>query len=282
MAGAGTAAVDAILGIVHRRIAPPLGGIGAPLDARVDWLVDEARRQAADVRATAQGEWLHLACTTCLSKMLTGWRFHADDLLERIGATALLQAYECTGWGYALRFAHTRTRAPRLLLSIVDADVHDAIATGFEDAIGRIGYGVTTVGIALDPAAAPPRCGGPFQNKAFNDLLHAIRALHRTEGRALTFMPFLVDGLMAVAARLIGADMLAPNHYARYGHAFGADPWVGLAEWQLATRPTAPETVTLGAFAYDGYFTACNFRVAPQALMRVDDAPARAADEVAA
>ncbi len=274
-AGVAGAAAAQVLGIVHRRVERPLAGASASTSGRIDWLVDEACRQAAQVRATAAGDWLHLVCTTCLSIMVTGWAENARRLLAPLGAVGLLQQYQCTGWGYALRFAQSRTRAPRLLLSIVDADIHDVVATGFEDAIGQIGYGVTTVGLALDAGrGVAPRCGGPFANKGFNELLRAIRDIHRQHGRTLTFMPFLADGLRQVGERLIGADTLAPNHYARYAHAFGGDPWIGLAEWQLASPPPASTAVTLGAFAYDGYFTACNVAIGPSALVSLVDAPA--------
>lgn len=263
-----------VLGIVHRRITRPLAGAGASTRQRIDWLVDEAARQSDEVRATDDGPWLRLVCTTSLSIMVTGWPENARRLAGALGAAGVMQQYQCTGWGYALRFVQRHTQATRLLLTIADGDIHDVVATGFEDAIGRIGDGVTTIGLALDDAsAAVPLCGGPYPNKAFNDLLRAVRGLHQQGGRRPTFLPFLADDLRRVAERLVGADLLAPNHYARYAHAFGGDPWIGLAEWQLESPPDAPREVTLGAFAYDGYFTAGNVTIGPDAHVRLVDAP---------
>src|SRR5262249_47181343 len=63
--------------------------------------------------------------------------------------------------------------------------------------------------------------------------------------------------------RIIGTQNLWPNRHDDYGHTFGADPWIGLIEWHKAQASTLPQRVTLGAFAYHGYFTLCSFHVPP-------------------
>jgi len=263
---------------LHRRTQTPLLAAGAPFGARLRWLGDEAcaqLRQALDVLGRPAA--LHLVCTTSLSKAFSTRPDHQRALLGRLrrqGALqggALLQAYQCAGWGWALRFALTHTDSRFLVLSIIDADLHDYWTAGFEPLIGRLGYGVSTVALELPPGAESPRCEGPFANRGFTDLLHAVRAIHRRCGRTPTFLPFLTEGLSAIANRTLGADLLAPNRHDHYGHAFGADPWIGLIE-HLQAHPAAQDsTVTLGAFAYDGYFTLANLQVGRDTVVGLDD-----------
>lgn len=259
-----------VLAALHTRIVRPLIGREASFDERAAWLRGEVCRQLSEAMATAPDErWLHMVCSTCLSPMFTGWQHNATAWADQVHAhcgvrpVALLRPYECAGWGYALRFAGTHTGGGHVALSIVDADLHDVIATAYERVIGRIGFGVTTLGLHLPPQPELPRCGGPFPNHAFNEFLHAVKALHRQHGRTPTFIPFLPAGFAGVAERMIGTDMLGPNRHAFYGHTFGADPWIGLIEWLQAHPLQHRRAVTLGAFAYDGYFTAGNLAVSP-------------------
>ncbi|WP_374562577.1 hypothetical protein [Ideonella sp.] len=253
---------------LHTRIVAPFGGHASTAPQRMGWLADEVCAQLDEVRATTpEAHWNHILCTTCLSPMLTGWPQHAEGFSARIAShsgirpLALLQAYQCAGWGYALRFAGQQAGAQRLAISIVDADIHEAVSSAYVAAIGRIGFGITTLGLELPAGAALPRCGGPFPNRAFNEFLHAVKASHRERGRVPTFIPFLPEGFAGVAERMIGTDNLWPNRHEDYGHTFGADPWIGLIEWCRAHPSAESRDVTLGAFAYHGYFTLCSFEV---------------------
>ena len=263
-------ALPRVHAIHHTNVDAPLLGVDASLDERADWIADEVCEQLGDVLPEhPDGQWQHVLCTTSLSTLLSGDRAFCSRLFDRIERErgvrplALLQQYQCTGWGFGMRFAGGQAQARRLAMTVVDVDVHDAIARGFSDAIGRVGFGITT--IALELAATPvlPDCAGPFANRAFSDLAHAVRALHKRSGRQRTFMPFLPEGLAELAQRLIGQDILAPNRYERYGHCFGSDPWIGLIEWIGREAPEEETGATLGSFAYDGYYAAANVVVGP-------------------
>jgi hypothetical protein len=298
--------------LCSRRIVAPLLGQDASFQDRLDWLAGEIGDQLAEahgplsrisgrgrgVRALqgqqdgtapspqpspadagegASGGALALLCTTTLSKRVSGCGSTMRRLFDRLQARSglrpagLLEGYQCAGWGYALRFAATHTRRRRLLLSIVDADLHDIMGTGYEDAVGAIGFGVTTVALELPAGTQVPLCAGPFPNHGFTDLLHAVRAHQKRSGPQPLFMPFLPDGLAGIARRMLG-ESLGPNHHAHYGHSFGSDPWIGLAEWLRAQPPAADQPVTLGAFAYDGYYTVGSVCVGPwtQVELRAD------------
>lgn len=261
--------VPRVLHLSSRRIAPRLLGDDASFKRRLEWLTEEIGDQlAAALRPPAGAQPLSLICTTTLSKMVTGWTRNARALLDRIEVrtgvrpAGVLEGYQCAGWGYAVRFVATQTNRRWLLLSIVDADLHDFMLRGYEDVIGAIGFGITTVSLDLTDGTRPSLCAGPAPNHGFTDLLHAVRAQHKRIGPLPTFMPFLPEGLAAIAKRVLG-DSLGPNRHDCYGHTFGSDPWIGLAEWLQTHRPPGERQVTLGAFAYDGYYTTGSVSVGP-------------------
>lgn len=270
-----------VLAALHKRIHPPLAGQGASFEVRVQWLVEEAARQLAELQAYAPGRrWLHMVCSTCLSPMLTGWEQHAQALAQAIETrcdlrpSALLLPYQCAGWGWALRYAGQLPGPQHVALSIIDADLHDVLQQSYEQEIGRVGFGVTTVAVVIPEHAQLPHCAGPFANRGFTDLMHAIKATRRTAGRLPTFLPFLPEGLAGMAERMIGNEGLWPNRHELYGHTFGADPWIGLMEWLRADPLRAPQPVLLGAFAYNGYITLAHFEATPNthiSLQAFDD-----------
>ena len=260
-----------VLAAMHMRIMPPLAGPAASFDRRVDWLAAEAAGQLAAVQARVPGkDWMHMLCSTCLSPMLTGWQQHADALAEALQARcslrplALLKPYQCVGWGYALRFAAQLPGVRHVALTIVDADLHGVLQASYEREIGRVGFGVTTLALALPEHTAVPLCGGPYANRGFTEFMHAIKATQRGRERLPTFLPFLPEGLAGLAERMLGNEGLWPNRHALYGHAFGADPWIGLIEWLRAEPPRAAQAVVLGAFAYNGYIAVGQFEVTPE------------------
>lgn len=270
-------AAPRILHIANRRIVSPMLGADASFQQRLDWLTDEVGAQLADALSIPVDDRpLSLLCSTTLSKMVSGWSANATTLFDRIQARAglrpagLLEAYQCAGWGYAVRFAATHTDCRWLLISILDADLHEVMVRGYVDVIGGIGFGVTTVGLDLDQVRDLPLCAGPVPNHGFTDLLHAVRGHHKRHGPTPTFLPFLPDGLAGIAQRTVGAT-LGPNRHEHYGHTFGSDPWIGLSEWLLARPPVEEERVTLGAFAYDGYYTLGDVRVGPDTRVSLSE-----------
>jgi hypothetical protein len=256
-----------VLHISSRRIVPPLLGPDASFQERLDWLTGEVADQLNLALARPlDGRPLHLICSTVLSKMVTGRPANARALFDQVQArtglrpAGLLQAYECAGWGYAMRFAAMQTDRRWLLLSIVDDDLHDMLATGYSNAIGRIGFAVTTVGLEL--SGHLPQCNGAELSRAFTDLLHTVRLHQKRTGPIPIFMPFWPEDLAATVRRMLG-DAVMPNRHDHYGHIFGADSWVGLAEWLQTQAPASERKATLAACGHDGYYTMCSVLAGP-------------------
>lgn len=268
--------------IVHARVVAPLLGDEASFEDRLAWLRDELGDQSARVgEAMMGGSRMHLVCTSMLSKVATGWDVYRRGFFDAVTArcgerpAGLLQAYQCAGWGYAIRFAAQHTDCRWLTLTILDADLHELFSREYEVNLGKIGYGVTTVGLEMPSGLVPPCCDGPLPNHGFTDMLHALRARRRTTGPVTTFLPFMPEGLDRIARRSVG-DCLAPNRHADYGHCFGADPWIGVIERLRAQPPAVPECVTLGSFAFSGYYAIGSVQVGPWTRVELRNEPVRA------
>ncbi len=176
-----------------------------------------------------------------------------DDAIARacgLRPAAMLNAYQCASWGFALRHAAFHRGVRRVAIAIVDVDLHEMAWQRSHPVIGDCGFGVTTL---LFETGRSPRCSGPHANSAFNELLMAARAHQQAQGARPTFLPFVRGQLAATATRLLARDSLAPNRYDRYGHCFGADPWIGVIERYRDDPQDA--ALLAGAIAYNGYFT---------------------------
>jgi hypothetical protein len=182
--------------------------------------------------------------------------FH--DAVERacgLRPEGLLNAYMCTGWAFALRHYLRHTDVARLAIAIVDLDIHNLAWQRRHPVIGPSGFGVTTLLLQL-PAdrTSLPTCAGPYANSAFNEFVLALKGHQARHGTRPTFIPFTLEGLAATARRLLGKDSLGPNLNDTLGHCFGADPWIGLAQWLGSGAPACDRGVLAGAIAFNGYF----------------------------
>lgn len=259
-------AVPRLRAALHTRIEAPFATGLADWQDRAERAGAMAGRQlAAAVAAHGQVPETTFVASTLLDPSVTTQppallRFCAAfEAASGQRLHGLVNAYLCAGWGFVLRHAMRNTRLRRIALSIVDLDLHDMAWQLDHPVIGRSGFGMSALLFDLPPAReALPGCGGPFANSAFTEFVMALRTPRARHGLAPTFLPFTQPALHGTAERVLGADTLAPNRYARWGHCFGSDPWIGMIEW-LATQPDespAPTTrVLAGAIGFNGYYT---------------------------
>lgn len=189
------------------------------------------------------------------------------DAIERssgLRPQGIVNAYMCTGWGFALRHFMLHTDVTRLAISVVDVDLHNLAWQMEHPIIGRSGFGVTTLLFTLpQDRSRVPRCSGPHPNSAFNDFVMALKAHQARHGVQPTFIPFTLGPLASTAQRVLAKGSLGPNRNAEFGHCFGADPWIGLIEWLADHPPAELRTVVAGAIAYNGYYTIAPVHVGP-------------------
>ncbi len=270
-------ALPTIRSIAHRLLEPPFAAGTLSIEDRIRCLGDHICNLLAwSLRDSGVDSCQHLVCTTYLSMYLTGDVSMCNRLFDHIEAQqlprpqALIQPYQCAGWGYALRYAGRGGCAQRVVLTIADVDLHDLQGCRSHPLIGASGFGVTCVLIDLEEGAELPSCNGPYPNSGFSEFLHAVRSQRRVHGCTPTFLPFLIPEMRTIAERLLGKDDLGANRHAAYGHCFGSDPWIGLLEWLQADKSGKENIVTLGAVAYDGYFTLGRVRVSAEVRLRLE------------
>lgn len=260
-------AVPCLRAALHTRIEPPFAtGLANWLD-RADLAGTLAGQQlAAAVAAHGQVPEATFVASTLLDPSVTTSPQAVERFTTAFEAASgqrlhgLVNAYLCAGWGFVLRHAMRNTRLNRIALCIVDLDLHDLAWQLDHPVIGRAGFGMSSLLFDLPPARETlPDCGGPFANSAFPEFVMALRAHRAKHGLSPTFLPFTQPALHGLAERVLGAHTLAPNHFARWGHCFGSDPWIGLVEWLTHEpefkRTDEPIRVLAGAIGFNGYYT---------------------------
>jgi hypothetical protein len=290
---------------------PPSGETGLLLNAAIYWRMNPpfaldagtmedqiamlARCIAAQIRSLAPiiGDQPtdYVLCTTMLTSAIGGIQPNAElffDVIERecgIRPSAIVNTYMCVGWGYALRFFSKHSNARRVMMTIVDVDIHHLRWHTNPPLVGKSGFGVGTMLMTLpEDRSDTAETGGPFPDSAFKDMVWALRSRYAKRGKSYTFGPFLAGDMGTMLQRVLGGDMLAPNRNDRLGHCFGCDPWVGVIEYLQRNSLTAPQQVVLSAIAFNGYYVVCPLQLLPETHVdfRVSDADVGALKEVIA
>jgi hypothetical protein len=259
---------------VHWRVNPPFASdapsleekialLGRIVGAQVNSTLCSSRSKAQDLIVSSTV----LSTAVCAEPVNT--RIFYDNVLAECGRRplAMLHAYMCTGWGFALRFLATHAEAREVVAVIADVDLHNLQWHRRHPVIGASGFGISTLVFSLPPGEIDlPTCAGPYPNSAFNEFIRAVKAQHAQHGRCPTFIPFLQQALAKTAERAIGKDTLGPNRNEEYGHCFGSDPWIGIIEWLNGQALQQPRTVCAGAIAYNGYYTLGRIDVSPETV----------------
>lgn len=261
----------------HWRVEAPFAMDAASTAAQIDLagrLVGHQLRET--LQAVGFDAELLLVTSTVMSAAVTmqaqGQAVFYDAIEHGCGLRpeGILNAYMCTGWGYALRYCMRHTAVRRVAIAIVDLDPHNLAWQQNHPVIGPSGFGVTTLLFTLPEARdGTPHCSGPHANSAFNDLLMALRLHQARHDPLLTFVPFMLPGLASTAQRVLGQSLLAPNRNEEFGHCFGADPWIGIVEWFASHGLGQTQTVLAGALAFNGYLTFAPVTLGPQTRLQL-------------
>ena len=257
----------------HWRIEGPLAPASSCLSEATRLLGRCAGVQAQQVVAAAGVQpQSHVVCSTVLSG-LCPQSVCSDTLLDGMQAAgierpaALLRAYECSGWGYALRFHALHTATRRLLVSIVDADLHRSSMFDPAGPWGRSGFGVTALlfelpgqplrNLAIGRSDRRPGTWGS-DTRSFANLVHAVRQRRARADLSMIFVHFMVRHIRGALEHVVGTERISPNRFDSYGHCFGADPWIGIIEWQRTRCLPGPAVVTAASLSNNGYYTLCD------------------------
>jgi hypothetical protein len=261
----------ALLALSHWRVLPPFVPDAETLNERSAPAAELAGLQAKIVAARRPDlEFDHVVCTACLSPAFTSAPSRTGEMAERVAAqtgryvAAIIHAYECAGWGYAVRFLSDHSDAEHVLISIIDLDLCNLTWVRYPPYIGESGFGVTSLLLKLPRRWADVGVAdGPYPDSGIREFVRTLRAW-RTPGGPPMFGPYLRADLRDLADRILGDGALSPNRMDAYGHSFGSDGWISLIEWLEANPLSQAQGVTVATLAYGGYFSICSVEVTPE------------------
>jgi hypothetical protein len=250
-----------LIAATHWKIARPFAQDCKDFPEQVDILAQAIAAQVQSVTSNISPELCdYFITTTCLpgnigvpERNLVSF----FDVIGRLGGVrphALIQAYMCAGWGYGLQFFARNCVAKYLLLTIADVDPHDLKIHLFHPAIGKQGFGVTTLLFDLSKNRGGPIISGPIPKGVFQEFVRSLRDYCTEVKPDRIFLPYLREDLVRIARSAVSAIAVGPNLADEYFHCFGSDPWIGLMEWIRESGPT-DATVAATAVAFNGYYT---------------------------
>src|SRR5262249_32879605 len=139
---------------------------------------------------------------------------------------------ECAGWGFVFRYALEKAAATgprRLLLQIVDVDIHEFGYWLANPKWGTSGFGICPLAVDVAPRAdAPLLVGAATQANAMGQMGRALRQFAEARPGVPVAVPFFREASRRVLLKCIEPVLVYPDGYDAFGHSFGSDPWISL------------------------------------------------------
>lgn len=222
----------------------------------------------------------YMASGTLYSPLRSDRAMRRDDyyaeLMQAGGCSPQLTVnmYECAGWAFLMRYAARKARAEqrgqRLLLQILDADVHGFQVSWSSNLYGKAGFGILNLLLYIPVGLADDAFdigGGPVA-RAMMKFGAGLRRISKRLPHAPVAGPFFPEPARSAFRRAVQSSMLLEDQHEVYGHRFGADPWIAIGR-DRADRDGAREYV-LGSLAMSGYYGVAAVRVPEAANIRVE------------
>jgi len=216
----------------------------------------------------------YVVTSTVLSQFLADTSPHAEQFRAGIGATYgrvpdwITNAYECTGWGFILRYVQQKARltgARRLLLQIVDCDIHNFSYWIGTSRWGKSGFGICTLLIEVTPGDDDMlTLGSASQAHALVQMGRSLRNFIESRAGVSLALPFFPEMSRRALFKCFDGAQAHADHYQRFGHCFGSDPWLSVLT-ELAAGSLAPgRDCIVSSLALNGYFSIAQVTLAPR------------------
>jgi hypothetical protein len=215
----------------------------------------------------------YVVTSTVLSQFLADTSPHAEQFREGIGATYgripdwITNAYECTGWGFILRYVMQKARLSgprRLLLQIVDSDIHNFAYWIGTSRWGKSGFGICTLLIDVAPDSdSMLTIGSASQAHALVQMGRSLRNFTETHPGISVAVPFFPEMSRRALFKCFDTGLVHDDRYSRFGHSFGSDPWLSvLAELNAGSLQPGSDCI-VSSLALNGYFSIARIALAP-------------------
>ncbi|WP_199181097.1 hypothetical protein [Chromobacterium alticapitis] len=259
--------------IAYRQTETPFVSAGASLAEAAAELGRLAGAEAARHSAGAAIDD-YILTSTVLSPFLTGDTAEAERFRHSLGAACgrepdwITNGYECTGWGYILRHVRQKARlsGPRcLLLQIADVDIHNFAFWRLTSRWGRSGFGIATLLLDVMPDGGEDDLllGTAPQAHALTMMGRALRQFAKPRPGVAVALPFFPEATRGALFKSFDGAAAHADHYPRFGHAFGSDPWLSLLAEIEAGADYAGGRCVLASLALNGYFAIADLALAP-------------------
>ncbi|PPK46414.1 hypothetical protein B0G57_1029 [Trinickia symbiotica] len=264
--------------LAYRRIAPGAGGIedlsyaAAALGARI---AEEAHACVEPGLAISD----YAISSTILSPMLMDESQTSRALIGAIESRMhrrvdwMTHGYECAGWGFVFRYLLEKAAASgrrRLLLQIVDVDIHCFTYWLANEQWGHSGFGICTIVVDVEPGETwPVLVGAATQANAMVQMGRALRSFSAERPGVPLAVPFFREASRRVLVNMLTGAAIHPDGYERFGHSFGSDPWISVLLHRLHDAGSCRSTI-VNSLALNGYFAMAEMTFAPDATFRLE------------
>jgi hypothetical protein len=266
--------------LAYRRIAPVEAGGIEDLPGTAARLGFDVAHEA--LRTIPPGCAIddHVISSTILSALLMDGSATSRAFTGAIAAQLhrevdwMTHGYECAGWGYVLRYLLGKAAVSgrrRLLLQLVDVDIHQFTYWLANAQWGHSGFGICTLVVEVEPGDAwPLRVGAATQAKAMVQMGLALRAFSSERPGVPVAVPFFREASRRVLVKTLGGATIHPDGYPEFGHSFGSDPWISLLLDRLDSREPGCSRTIVNSLALNGYFAMADIAFSPDATFRIE------------
>lgn len=185
-----------------------------------------------------------------------------------IQPTAFMNAYECAGWGYALRLArHLDLSDGPLMVSIIDINAYGQDYWVAHEKWGRSGFGLCTLMIHDTGEQDALRIANFAGNQAFTYFAMDIRKKLAADPKLCAALPFFPQKTQQLIGRTLGEFPRLTDRHDQWGHCFGADPWLAiLSAMKEGEDISQYEAMLTCSLAFCGYYSLARVTLARDGL----------------
>lgn len=261
-------------GALYTPLAHPLLGERRPLTESFAAIGARLAAQTAELTNSltdAPAHISHYLCSTMIEACFTTGQISWPDARAALGefphaATAMVNAYECASWGYALRHAFRRHPEQRyFLVTVLDANVYHFSYWLANPAWGASGFGALTLLVERAGDAGVVTAGAHGSN-ALMEFGLAVRKERKDKSDRVLSLPFFPEPARLALARAAGDGAALPDRHDAVGHCFGSDPWLSLIMEGDAGRG---RRYLMCSLALNGYFALADVTVPSTARLGV-------------
>ncbi|WP_321818266.1 MULTISPECIES: hypothetical protein [unclassified Paraburkholderia] len=219
---------------------------------------------------------VNMVVSTILDMPFTSGWIEWDDIASQMPSWTsavphnLVTAYECSSWGFVLRYANLFERhQPYIVLSIVDINLFDLTHWHENPNWGKSGFGIATVVLKFS-GDDTIQCDVARSANGFGEFCVGLRNYMERDKAVRVTPPFFPPNISALYDRLLPRERLLPNLVDQYGHSFGSDPWIALIEHRLAKRDRPGERYLATSVSLNGYWCFAELEFATEGIFHID------------